>query len=147
MTQLNPFNHLTLWADFQQAAYDAMDAAIEVDTIDGPGPGDVYREYAVHAGGNLDWRVTDPRATASGAWKFLPNPTLELTIDDLEHAIRAEAVIDRWGGHLKTTDKRIPLQRQYMAACPGTDDSPDGPGGVLLLAGQSKNRDPTRTSP
>ena len=107
MTQLNPFNHLTLWADFQQAAYDALDASIEVGTTDGPGPGDVYREYAVHAGGNLDWRVTDPRATASGAWKFLPNPTLQLTIDDLEHAVRAEAVIDRWGGHLRTTNKRI----------------------------------------
>jgi len=73
----------------------------------GPQPGDVYREYAVHNGGNLNWRVTDPAAKSEGAQDFLPNPILSLNIKDLSGAIRAEAVIDRWGGHAGTKDKRI----------------------------------------
>lgn len=77
----------------------------------GPRPGDVYREYAVHNGAD-DWRVTDPAATAAGAKKFLPNPIIELDIADLDGAIRAEVLLDRWGGHLKTTDKQIRFNNQ-----------------------------------
>ena len=73
----------------------------------GPRPGDVYREYAVHNGGDRDWRVTDPDARAEGARRYLPNPVVTIAIDDLEHATRAEAVIDRWGGHIRTTAKRV----------------------------------------
>ena len=126
MTQLNPFNHLTLWGDFQQAAYDALDATADAGAATGPQPGDVYREYAVHTGGNFDWRVTDPRATASGASKFLPNPMLELTVDDLKHAVRAEAVIDRWGGHLRTTNKRIRFNGNTWLRVSELTSTPEG---------------------
>ncbi|TWU62577.1 hypothetical protein V7x_43120 [Crateriforma conspicua] len=92
----------------------------------GPKPGDVYREYAIHNGGNLDWRVTDPNAKAEGAKKFLPNPVLMLDIRDLEHAIRAEAVLDRWGGHAGTTDKRIRFNEKSWITLPELATTPVG---------------------
>lgn len=74
-----------------------------------PQPGDLYREFARHNGGDRDWRVTDKDAVIKfeRARAHLPNPRLELHLDDLEHAIRAEALLDRWGGHRGTINKRI----------------------------------------
>ena len=91
-----------------------------------PQPGEVYREYATHNGGNRDWRVTDPEARAAGAKAFLPNPVLQIAIDDLEHAVRAEAVLDRWGGHLKTTDKRIRFNGGEWLSVPEIATAPPG---------------------
>jgi len=79
-------------------------------TATGPAQGDIYRESALGFGvGNDDWRVTDPNALNPGAAAFLPNPTLTLGVPDLTGAIRAELIIDRWGGHTGTTGKRIRL--------------------------------------
>ncbi|TWT55630.1 hypothetical protein KOR42_27570 [Thalassoglobus neptunius] len=72
-----------------------------------PPPGSVYREYILDNGGDADWRVTDPQATAEGAKKKLPNSILKFEVDELSHAVAATAVFDRWGGHLKTTSKRV----------------------------------------
>ncbi len=72
-----------------------------------PRPGDVYKEFVFHTVGDRPWRVTNPQARDTGAKKYLPNPIWELEIDDLEGAIRAEALLDRWGGHLDTTNPRI----------------------------------------
>ncbi len=72
----------------------------------GPQPGDVYKEFGRVMTGN-DWRVTDPNATAPGADAFLPNPILNLTVADLQGAVRAELVIDLWGGHPGTTGKKF----------------------------------------
>ncbi len=74
-----------------------------------PPVGSLYREYSLHNGGNNDWRVTDDQAVVKfkAAEDHLPNPTLRLTIDDLEHATAAEVMIDRWGGHRGTISKRI----------------------------------------
>jgi hypothetical protein len=83
-----------------------------------PRTGDVYREYATHSRGDRDWRVTDPQATPERARAYLPNPVLTLEIDDLRGAIRAEAVLDRWGGHLRTTDKRIRFNEQEWIQIP-----------------------------
>ncbi|TWU62150.1 Soluble aldose sugar dehydrogenase YliI precursor [Crateriforma conspicua] len=92
----------------------------------GPKPGDVYREYAIHNGGNFDWRVTDPNASAEGAKKFLPNPVLMLAVKDLEHAIAAEVVLDRWGGHAGTSDKRIRFNGNTWIRLPELSTTPKG---------------------
>ncbi|MGQ9662806.1 MAG: hypothetical protein ACUVWX_10805 [Kiritimatiellia bacterium] len=74
----------------------------------GPKSGDAYREYVLNNHGNRAWRVTNPLARAAGAKEFLPNPVLELEIpDDLSGAVRAEVMLDRWGGHLDTLTPRI----------------------------------------
>jgi len=67
----------------------------------GPQPGEVYREYAVHQAGD-DWRVTNPAVAGERARRHLPNPVLHVTIGDLAGAVRAEAMLDRWGGHVST---------------------------------------------
>ena len=72
----------------------------------GPEPGDIYREYTKNLYEST-WRVTDPKSTAAGAKEFLPNPVMNLKIEDLEGALRAELVIDRWGGHPGTRDKWV----------------------------------------
>lgn len=72
----------------------------------GPQAGEVYREYASHQGGD-DWRVTNPEVSRERAHKHLPNPILNLSIRSLEGAVRAEAVLDRWGGHANTKRPQI----------------------------------------
>jgi hypothetical protein len=91
----------------------------------GPQPGDVYREYALHNGRDA-WRVTDPQAGAAGAKKFLPNPVLTLAIGDLAGAVRAEALLDRWGGHLKTTARRIRFNGRDWLTVPELATTPAG---------------------
>ncbi len=107
MTQLFPAGHLAMRTDFQRCVYDAIADNSDRNTNASVTPGSVYREYATHNVGGINWRVTDPDATAEGAKEFLPNPILSIEVDDLKGAIRAEALLDRWGGHLKTTDKQI----------------------------------------
>ncbi len=74
-----------------------------------PKPGDLYREFSRHNGGDRDWRVTDKNAVIKfeRAKDHLPNSRLQIRIDDLKHAIRAEVLLDRWGGHRGTINKRI----------------------------------------
>ena len=75
-----------------------------------PAPGDIFREYVwkgpwVNAS---DWqRVTDPKATRSGAKVFLPNPVNSIQLDDLTNAIGAEIYLEQWGGHAGTSNKRL----------------------------------------
>ncbi len=73
----------------------------------GPRPGDVYKEFALHNVGDKAWRVTSPQAENPGAKKYLPNPIWEITVDDLDGAVRAEIMMDRWGGHLDTINPQI----------------------------------------
>ena len=80
--------------------------------LSNPQPGDIYKEFStvMNATSGEAWRVTDPDidiATYPAAASFLPNPTISLTINDLVGAVRAEAVITLWGGHISTTGKSI----------------------------------------
>jgi len=78
------------------------------DTAPGPKPGDIYREYSRTMGQtNSNWRVTDPNCEVERARRHLPNARLAITIDDLKGAVRAEALIDRWGGHSGTSNKKL----------------------------------------
>lgn len=93
-----------------------------------PQPGDIYREYSRHNGGDRDWRVTDADAIIAfpRAKKYLPNPILTLEVNDLEHAIRAELLIDRWGGHRGTINKRIRFNQKSWVTIPEIANVPKG---------------------
>ena len=92
-----------------------------------PPPGAVYREYALTMHGD-DWRVTDPDAVErhERAAAFLPNPVLELDVDDLEGATRAELLIDRWGGHVGTQGLQLRLNGNAWIDLPPLSTTPEG---------------------
>lgn len=73
----------------------------------GPKPGDIYKEYSLNLKTGNNWRVTDPTVTREDALPFLPNPVLSINIDDLSGAVRAEVLMDIWGGHVGTSNKRF----------------------------------------
>jgi len=72
-------------------------------------PCSIYKEFKIVNRWGNNWRVTGDDAMAEDAKEFLPNPILNMAIDDLEHAIRAEVLIDLWGGHTGTQGKQISL--------------------------------------
>ncbi len=91
-------------------------------------PGTVYREFARFNSGNIDWRVTDPAAVESfaEARQFLPNPKLHLEVTDLKDAIRAELMLERWGGHRGTINKRIRVNGNPWIPVPELQSAPAG---------------------
>ena len=92
----------------------------------GPQPGDIYREYPKNIKVGDNWRVTDPNAGNAGAKEFLPNPVLTIEIEDLESALRAEVVIDRWGGHPGTSFKRMRFNGNSWIDLPELTTTPEG---------------------
>ncbi len=92
-----------------------------------PQPGDLYRDFSLHNGGNRDWRVTDADAVKKfpAAEEHLPNSVLQLKIEDLEHAIRAEMILDRWGGHRGTINKRVRFNEKAWIVVPELAGTPD----------------------
>ena len=91
-----------------------------------PQPGEVYREYRLTMRGQHDWRVTQPYAVNERANVFLPNPRLTLQVDDLRDAVRAEALIDRWGGHPGTPDKQVRFNDGAWITLPELTTTPAG---------------------
>ena len=89
-----------------------------------PKPGDIYREYSRTMMRNAEWRVTDPNAPDPRAQANLPNAVLSLNIGDLAGAIRAEAVIDLWGGHAGTTGKAIRFNKHSWISIPELSTTP-----------------------
>ncbi len=100
-----------------------------------PPPGSYYCEFAKHNGGNRDWRVTDRKAVEKfeRASEFLPNPRIEIEVNDLKHAVRAELILDRWGGHRGTINKRIRFNDQAWIPVPELENVPDGLRSVMLM--------------
>lgn len=92
----------------------------------GPKPGDVYREYIANMAVKDNWRVTDPNPGHPRKAEYLPNAVLNLDISDLDGAIRAEAVIDRWGGHPGTSGKRIRFNGNEWLPLPELETTPEG---------------------
>jgi hypothetical protein len=74
-----------------------------------PQAGEVYKEYSRVMSTYAEWRVIDPNATNSGATSRLPNMVLDINLPNLNVGtpIKAEAVIDLWGGHAGTYGKKI----------------------------------------
>ena len=72
----------------------------------------VYKEFIIEMKDGDTWRVTDPNTTYSGKsevqpYNYLPNPVLEIQDIELKNAVKAEAIIDRWGGHTGTSGHQI----------------------------------------
>lgn len=91
-----------------------------------PAEGSIYREYKQTMGGIKDWRVTDPESPQPGAKEFLPNSVLHISIDDLEGAIRAEALFDRWGGHTGTIGQKVRFNANPWIDLPMLTSTPKG---------------------
>ena len=91
-------------------------------------PGTLYKEFSRHNDGDQDWRVTDKQAVDKfdQARNHLPNSRMELKIDDLQHAIRAEFLLDRWGGHVGTVNKRIRFNDHDWIRIPEIEAIPQG---------------------
>jgi hypothetical protein len=96
-----------------------------------PQPGEIYKEYSRTMMGYGDWRVTDPNATNPGAISRLPNAVLYLYNLDLAHAVRAEAVIDEWGGHAGTNGKAIRFNGNSWLSIPNLQTTPPNPQNYL----------------
>jgi hypothetical protein len=92
-----------------------------------PRSGDIYREYSRTMGQtNHNWRVTDPNVRDERAFKHLPNAVLHIDIGDLKDAVRAEALIDRWGGHPGTSNKKIRFNENPWIQIPELKTTPAG---------------------
>ncbi|MCD4798729.1 MAG: immunoglobulin domain-containing protein, partial [Methanosarcinales archaeon] len=88
-----------------------------------PVPGAIYKEFTFNHNSN-NWRVTDPDIDLNRhptAAQFLPNPILNLYVDDLQDAVKAEVVIDFWGGHVGTTNKRFRFNENDWIVIPELD--------------------------
>lgn len=96
-----------------QKDLDFPEADIEPDTIPLFRSGShFYKEFLAEMKETDIWRVTDPNATYSGnssegPSKYLPNPKLEIPDVVVTNAVRAEAIIDRWGGHTGTSGHQM----------------------------------------
>jgi hypothetical protein len=96
------------------------------ETPFGPQPGDVYREYIQYMYWPKEWRVSDPETEQPRAIRdYLPNPVLPIYIDDMTGAIRAEAQMDRWGGHVGTSGKRVRFNDNDWIDLPELTTTPD----------------------
>lgn len=91
----------------------------------GPQPGEVYREYAAHQGGQ-NWRVTNPKAQGERPRRRLPNAVLRIDLAALEGAVRAEAMLDRWCGHMRTQHPRIRFNGKSWLNVPPPRGLPEG---------------------
>lgn len=92
-----------------------------------PSPGDIYKEYSRTMGQtNKNWRVTGEEVKRPDAREFLPNDILQLEINDLQGAVKAEAIIDRWGGHTGTLNKKIRFNNNEWISLPELTTTPAG---------------------
>lgn len=103
----------------------APEDTAEMQLLAGVAPTEIYREYTFKMGGS-DWRVTDPDAENPRAQNNLPNAVLHMDIKDLEGAVRAEALIERWGGHVGTSKKRIRFNSNPWIRLPELTTTPSG---------------------
>jgi uncharacterized repeat protein (TIGR02543 family) len=120
---------ITMDADKNVTATFTENTAVHLFAGGGPKPGDVYKEFAFN-NDTTNWRVTDPNAANSGAIPYLPNPVLplaNLSTDDLQGAIKAELIVDLWGGHYGTHPKMFRLNGHDWVTIPELDDLPTAP--------------------
>lgn len=105
------------------------------DTIPMSGSGThFYKEFPVEMKETDSWRVTDPNSTYSGnssenPYKYLPNPEIEIPDVVVANAFRAEAIIDRWGGHTGTSGHQMRFNNNDWISIPirleGTHKNPE----------------------
>lgn len=99
----------------------------QITAAQGPQPGDIYKEYSRTMGQtNSNWRVTYPNVKDSRARRHLPNALLDIEIDDPEGAVKAEMLIDRWGGHAGTSNKKVRFNGNDWIQLPELTTTPPG---------------------
>ncbi len=103
------------------------DAFAAGSRLRGPSPGDIFKEYQRANMSYAEWRVTDPNTTRPQAQAYLPNAVLDIPVLDLSHAVRAEAVLDFWGGHCGTTGKAIRFNGNTWISIPELGTPPPQP--------------------
>lgn len=96
-----------------------------------PPPGSVYKEFVKVLNGETEFVVVDPnidqtRYPQAGP---VPPPQIPITIDDLTGAVRAEAVISFWLGHVSTVGKAVRFNSNDWIALPELDASNGIPAG------------------
>lgn len=101
-----------------------MDMQQKLQALDGLVEGDIFKDFIwkgpyINAGSYQ--RVTGPNATAAGAARYLPNRINHMVIDDLEHAVKAEMIVELWGGHAGTADKRVRLNSNEWLSVPESE--------------------------
>jgi len=98
---------MTRWILFFCVGTVLMGQLAQAQFLTSPQPGDIYKEFSRANTSGSQWRVTNSTTTNSAARAYLPNPNLSLNIADLAGAIRAEIVIDLWGGHIGTSGHKF----------------------------------------
>lgn len=93
-----------------------------------PQPGDVYKEYLrLMDYFGKEFRVTWPESPVDRAIAELPNSVLDLKVDDLQGATRAELIVDFWGGHAGTVGKQIRFNGHAWLDVPDLTTVPESP--------------------
>lgn len=90
---------------------------------------DVYKDFiwtGPYLNAKLWQRVTDPGATNKDAEWFLPNPVNGIELENLDRAVKVEIIIEMWGGHAGTSDKKFRINNTEWINIPETEGI--GPG-------------------
>lgn len=95
-----------------------LPVCVQAQSLLSPAPGSIFKEYTRALTGGNSWRVTDPNTPRADARSYLPNDVLSLSIGDLSGATRAEILIDMWGGHVGTTNKRFRFNNNNWITIP-----------------------------
>lgn len=98
-----------------------------------PQPGDVYKEFVKVLNGETEFVVVDPNIdlTRYPQATPVPPPQIPLVIDDLQGAVRAEAVITFWLGHVSTYGKAVRFNSNGWIPLPDMDTSNGIPAGHM----------------
>ncbi|MFB3903663.1 MAG: hypothetical protein ACE15E_09435 [Acidobacteriota bacterium] len=113
----NPLRWLALWPVVTALAVSLLGS--------GPEPGDVFREFTYgfrfH---ELDPEAKNPRAQNLHKGSREPR---HIVIDDLAGALRAEIVIEYWGGHIGTSGQRFRVNSGDWLDIPQPQGTPGRP--------------------
>ena len=109
---------------------------LKIERVEGPGPrsGDIYKEFRAVTGGWPHWAIIDPQAKHKRAHDYLPNSVFHVSIDDLADAVKAEVLIDRWGGHVGTVGKKIRFNGKEWIDLPELTTTPSGHDSVCYMS-------------
>jgi hypothetical protein len=98
-----------------------------------PPPGSVYKEFVKVLNGETAFVVVDPNIDLNRYPQAtpVPPPQIDLTVDDLTGATRAEAVITFWLGHVSTYGKAVRFNSNDWIPLPDMDTSNGIPSGHM----------------
>jgi hypothetical protein len=94
----------------------------------GPRPGDIFRNYHYTAETiiELEPGTASPHPKVAKR-KLVSGRARAVDIWDLEDAVRAEVVLEYWGGHVGTSDHKLRVNRGAWIAIPQIEGTPTDP--------------------